>query len=246
MIAPGTPQQNGVAERRNMTLLEMVRSMMSYSTLPVSFQGYALKTAMHILNLIASKSVSNTPKELWSGCKPSMKYLHIWGCPTHVLKGKFDKLEAKIEVCKFLGYSKETKGYLFYDHKDNTVFVNTYAKFLEDDSVNKFNPRSKVFLAKLDEPIIEQPMDETRDEVAVLYTPQDTTHKMSSTQASRCSGRIVRPPIRFIGLGETYEAISEEAETDPYTYEEAMNDIDAHHWVKAMKFELDSMYSNQV
>ena len=62
----------------------------------------------------------------------------------------------------------------------------------------------------------------------------------------RHSGRIVRPLIRFIGLGETYEAISEEAESDPYTYEEAMNDIDVHHWVKTMKSELDSMYSNQV
>ena len=57
---------------------------------------------------------------------------------------------------------------------------------------------------------------------------------------------MVRLPIRFIGLGETYEAILRKAETDPYSYEEAMNDIDAHHWVKAMKFELDSMYSNQV
>ena len=62
----------------------------------------------------------------------------------------------------------------------------------------------------------------------------------------RRSGRIVRPLIRFIGLGETYEAIFEEAESDPYTYEEAMNDIDAHHWIQAMKSELDSMYSNQV
>ena len=57
---------------------------------------------------------------------------------------------------------------------------------------------------------------------------------------------MVRLPIRFIGLGETYEAILRKAETDLYSYEEAMNDIDAHHWVKAMKFELDSMYSNQV
>ena len=63
---------------------------------------------------------------------------------------------------------------------------------------------------------------------------------------SRRSGRIVWPPIRFIGLGETYEAIPKEAESDPYTYEEAMNDIDAYHWIKAMKSELDSMYSNQV
>ena len=59
-------------------------------------------------------------------------------------------------------------------------------------------------------------------------------------------GRNVRPPIRFIRLGETYEAISKEVEPDPYTYEETMNDIDAHHWVKAMNSELDSTYSNKV
>ena len=47
-------------------------------------------------------------------------------------------------------------------------------------------------------------------------------------------------------MGETYEAILEEAESDPYIYEKAMKDIDAHHWVKVMKSELDSMYSNQV
>ena len=54
---------------------------------------------------------------------------------------------------------------------------------------------------------------------------------MTSTQVPRHSGRNVRPPIKFIGLRETYEAISEEAEIDPYTYEKAMNNIDAHHWV---------------
>ena len=110
-LAPGTPQQNGVAKRKNRTLLEIVRSMMSYSTSLVSFWRYALKTAMHILNLVPLKFVPNTPKELWSGRKPSMKYLHIWECPAHVLKRKSDKLEAKTEVCMFLGYSKETNGY---------------------------------------------------------------------------------------------------------------------------------------
>ena len=64
LTAPRTPQQNGVVERRNMTLLEMVRSMISYSILPISFWGYALKTVMHILNLVPSKSVPNIPKEL--------------------------------------------------------------------------------------------------------------------------------------------------------------------------------------
>ena len=90
------------------------------------------------------------------------------------------------------------------------MFVSTSAKFLEDDYVNNFNPRSKVVLAELDEPIIKQPMDETRDDVVVLDTPQ-------GTQVPRHSGRIVGPPIRFIDLEETYEAISEEAKTNPYT-----------------------------
>ena len=112
--------------------------------------------------------------------------------------------------------------------------------------MNNFNPRNKVVLAEMNEPVDEQPMDETKDDVAVLDTPQDITHEMTSTQGPRRSGRIVRPPIRFIGLGKTYEAISEDAESDPYTYEGAMNGIDAHHWVKAMKSKLDSMYSNQV
>ena len=47
-------------------------------------------------------------------------------------------------------------------------------------------------------------------------------------------------------MGETFEAISEGPEFDPHTYEEAMRDLDAHYWVKAMKSKLDSMYSNQV
>ena len=95
LTAPGTPQQNDVAEKRNRTLLEMVRSMMSYSTLPISFWGYALNTTIHLLNFVPSKYVPKTPIELWNGRKPSMKYLHIQGCQAHVLKGKPDKLEPK-------------------------------------------------------------------------------------------------------------------------------------------------------
>ena len=67
-----------------------------------------------------------------------------------MLKRKSDKLEAKTEVCMFLGYSKETKDYLFYNHKDKKVFISTNTKFLEDDYVNNFSPRSKVVLAEID------------------------------------------------------------------------------------------------
>ena len=120
--------------------------MLSYSTLPISFWGYALETTSYLLNLVPSKSVPKTPVELWNGRKPSMRYLHIWGCPTHVLKGKFDKLEAKTEACLFVGYPKGTRGGLFYSQKDNKVFVSTNARYPEEDYVENFKPRSRTIL----------------------------------------------------------------------------------------------------
>ena len=173
LTAPRTPQQNGVTKRRNMTLLEMVRLMMSYSTLPISFWGYALNTTIHPLNLVPSNTVPKTPMELWSGRKPSMTYLHIWGCLAHVLKRKPDKLEPKSEVCLLVGYPKGTKGYLFYSRNDNKFFVSTNAKFFENDYMNNFTLRSRVVLVKMNEPVIEQSMDETRNDVVVSNTPQD-------------------------------------------------------------------------
>ena len=64
LTPPGTPQRNGVSERRNRTLLDMVRSMMSLTDLPLSFWGYALETAAFTLNRAPSKSVETTPYEL--------------------------------------------------------------------------------------------------------------------------------------------------------------------------------------
>ena len=66
------PQQNGVAEKKNQTLLDMVRSMMSYSDLPKFLWGYALEIEAYIINSIPSKSIPNTPVELWTERKPSL------------------------------------------------------------------------------------------------------------------------------------------------------------------------------
>ena len=109
LTAPGTPQQNGVAERRNRTLLDMVRSMMSYSTLPLSFWRYALQTACCILNQVPTKSTPRTPYELWKGKKPSLGHMRIWGCPAHILDKDGKKLEPRSKLYIFVGYPKGTK-----------------------------------------------------------------------------------------------------------------------------------------
>ena len=81
---PATPQLNGVSERRNRTLMDMVRSMMGFTELPPSFWGYALETAALLLNNVHTKAVDKTPYEIWMGKPPKYSYLRIWGCPTYV------------------------------------------------------------------------------------------------------------------------------------------------------------------
>ncbi|KAL0446541.1 UNVERIFIED_CONTAM: putative mitochondrial protein [Sesamum latifolium] len=79
---PSSPDQNGVAERRNRTLLDMVQSMMASSKLPKSLWIEALKKTVYILNRVPIKAVSKTPFELFKGWKPSLRHVRIWGCPS--------------------------------------------------------------------------------------------------------------------------------------------------------------------
>jgi transposase InsO family protein len=121
LTVPHTPQQNGVAERRNRTLLDMVRSMMAQANLPISFWGDALLTATYILNRVPSKSVLSTPYELSNGRKPQLDHLRPWGSagyvhnPTH----KYEKLGPRAIKMVFIRYSEHSKGYVMYgEHPD--------------------------------------------------------------------------------------------------------------------------------
>ena len=81
---PSTPQQNGVVERRNRTLMDMVRSMIGRTGLPISLWMHALLNAVYILNRVPTKSVPKTPFELWIGRKPSLKHFRVWGCQAEI------------------------------------------------------------------------------------------------------------------------------------------------------------------
>ncbi|KAL0411612.1 UNVERIFIED_CONTAM: hypothetical protein Slati_3750900 [Sesamum latifolium] len=101
--------------KKGTNFVDMVRSMMSITELPPSFWGYALETAAKLLNITPSKSVPQTPYEIWHGKPASYKYLKVWGSPTNVKRLVGDKLDSKSNLCRFIGYPKETAGYYFYD-----------------------------------------------------------------------------------------------------------------------------------
>ncbi|KAL4016333.1 hypothetical protein IC575_023981 [Cucumis melo] len=250
LSAPGTPQHNGVSERRNRTLLDMVQSMMSYAHLPDSFWGYAVQTAVYILNCVPFKSVSETPLKLWNGRKGSLRHFRIWGCPAHVLENNPKKLEPRSKLCLFVGYPKGTRGSYFYDPKDNKVFVSKNASFLEEDHIREHKPRSKIVLNELSKEttesstrVVEEPSALTR----VVHVDSSTrTHQPQSLREPRRTGRVTNLPIRYMSLTETLTVISDGDIEDPLTFKKAMEDVDKDEWIKAMNLELEFMYFNSV
>ena len=112
---------------------------MSQADLPTSFWGFALETATFLLNRTPTKAVEKTPYEIWTGRKPNMSFLRIWGRESHVKKLTSDKLAAKIDKCLFVGYPKKTKGYYFYNPSENKVFVARKVVFSEKEFLSKKN-----------------------------------------------------------------------------------------------------------
>ena len=115
---PGSLDQNGVAERRNRTLLDMVRSMLSSLKLPKFLWTETLKIAVYILNRGPTKVVPNMPFELWKCWKPSLRHMRIWGCSSKVriYNSQEKKLNPRTLSGYFIGYAESLRGIDFTVH----------------------------------------------------------------------------------------------------------------------------------
>ncbi|KAJ9551807.1 hypothetical protein OSB04_015852 [Centaurea solstitialis] len=241
LTPPYTPQMNGVSERRNRTLLDMVRTMMCHSTLPISFWGHALETAAHILNRAPTKSVEKTPYELWKGKKPNISFLKIWGCEVYVKRPTSEKLKPKSDKCFFVGYPKTTVGYYFYNPEENKVFVARNGKFLEEKFLSLENTRKDVDLQVVDEedttPVVEPEIQHNNVE------HQSEPIEEVQTQDLRRSSRVRQEPDRYLGF-----LVSQDSGdlNEPTSYGEAVSGSESEQWQEAMKAEMQSMYDNQV
>ena len=131
----GIPRQNGVAERWNHTLKDMVRSMIAHTTVPESLWNKALNTVIYLLNREPSKTVTKIPYELWTVKSPSIRHLHIWDCPTKARSyiPYKKKLNSRTVSCLFVRYSERYRGFKFYCSSTKNIKTNN-AKFFEDIS----------------------------------------------------------------------------------------------------------------
>uniref|UniRef100_A0A251VEZ8 Putative zinc finger, CCHC-type n=1 Tax=Helianthus annuus TaxID=4232 RepID=A0A251VEZ8_HELAN len=130
-----SPQQNGVAERKNRTLMELSRSMMNIKKLPNMYWAEAIACATYILNRTVTKTRPNvTPCEAWNGRKPNVEHFKIFGsiAYAHIPKQQWNKLDDKVEKMIFVGYSENSKGYKLYNPLNNKITISRDVTFDEN------------------------------------------------------------------------------------------------------------------
>nr|GEW70822.1 retrovirus-related Pol polyprotein from transposon TNT 1-94 [Tanacetum cinerariifolium] len=241
LTPPYTPQHNGVSERTNRTLLDMVRSMMNLTTLLLSFWDYALESATRILNIVPTKKVDKTPYGLWYGKVSNLSYLNVRGCEALVKRDTFDKLQQRSVKCIFIGYPKETMGYYFYFPPENKIVVARYDELFKKNLITqKVSGRAVVLKEIQDEDTSPAKItSEIPMEVEGFEPPQEEVIPI------RRSERTHRTPNRLC-LNIEVEEHNLGDLNEPASYKAVMLDSESNKWINAINAKIQSMIDNMV
>ena len=250
----GTPQQNGVAERMNRTLLEKVRCMLSNAGLDKKFWAEAVTYAGHLINRLPTvANDGKTPMEVWSG-KPATDYhyLHIFGCPAyyHVRESKLDP-RAKKAI--FMGFSDGVKGFRLWCPDTRKTIVSRDVTFDESVMLNQseqnISQKQKVVVESLEQVEPKEKDDQAPDEstnedssIEVEAQAQESPQKDEPIAVRK--GKRNAPKPAWLNDMVTYALPMTEEEV-PTTYEEAVIHSDQVEWEKAMGEEMKSLYKNK-
>ncbi|RVW26889.1 Retrovirus-related Pol polyprotein from transposon TNT 1-94 [Vitis vinifera] len=234
-----TPQQNGVAERMNQTLVQRARCMRIDAGLSKKFWAEAVNTAAYLVNRSPSTAIDfKTPQEVWSGKPSNYSGLKIFGCPAyaHVSDGK---LEPRAMKCIFLGYATGVKGYRLWCTEDRTpkfiisrdVTFDESAMFGQRKEFGDLAGTSKTDLGanqkvefEVDAPM-ENGVDDTSEEQPVI------DQNDSQSIAAHRPRREIRRPMRYVDCVSANItnpvafalAVAEEiGREEPRSYKEAM------------------------
>jgi hypothetical protein len=142
--APYTPQQNGVTERKNMTLIEPARTMLDEYKTSDHFWAEAINTVCHVFNwLYLHRHLKKTPYELLIGNKPNVSHFRVFGSKCYVLlkRSKSSMFSPKVYECFMLGYDSNSHAYHVFNKDSNCVKTTCDAVFDEtnDSQVEQYD-----------------------------------------------------------------------------------------------------------
>jgi hypothetical protein len=140
LIVRHNPQQNGVAERKNRSIEEIVKALLSDQGLPMYLWGEAAITAIYVQNRSPHCILKDMiPEEAFSGKKPNVEHLRTFGCHVyfHIPKDKRNKLEPSGKKGIFVGYSESSKAYKIYIPEQHKLEVSRDVTFNEKMAFKK-------------------------------------------------------------------------------------------------------------
>ncbi|GJR35673.1 retrovirus-related pol polyprotein from transposon TNT 1-94 [Tanacetum coccineum] len=239
--APYSPQQNGIAERKNRTLKEMVTAMLISSGMSQDMWGEAILTATYLLNKIPRKEKEETPYELWMGRKPSYQYLRVWGCLAKVAvpTPKAQKIGPKSVDCIFIGYAKNSTAYRFIVHESknpdiqkNTIMESRNASFFE----NIFPCLSKETgsSSRLDDKVVQDKRQRDDNDLQDERQDQTEEEEVEPRRSKRARNEKSFGP----------DFVSFMVENEPTSYREAVTSSEGQQWREAIKSEIESILQN--
>ena len=222
---PYSPASNGVAERKNRTLIELTNAMLIESGASLTLWGEAILTACHVLNRVPHKKIKITPYELWKGYKPNLGYFRVWGCLAFVrlTDPKRPKIGVRTTTCAFLGYAKNSTAYRFLDIQNNIIFESGDAIFHEE----KFPFKSK----------------NSGGEKNILSQPSSSTSHLQTQENIELEPRRSKRARVEKDFGPDYYVFN--LEENPPNLKEALASPDAIFWKEAVNDEMDSLISNK-
>ena len=252
------PQQNGVGERMNRTLMERTRAMKQAAKLPDEFWAEAFNTATYLTNRSPSSVLptGKTPYEMWWGQKPSIAHVHIFGCLTYAyIPNKFRrKLDPKTEKCVLLGYSTKSKGYQLWSFKRKNLIIRRHVTFNESVFAFEENPDKESTL-KQDEQVVDVPvigedeheqfygdMEDEGEEPGQINPPvlQDAEQHRYPLRENRGV-----PPARYGHLLDADEigniGVFHTSSDEPKNFQEALKSPEREKWMKAAEAEMQSL-----
>ncbi|KAD5962030.1 hypothetical protein E3N88_13503 [Mikania micrantha] len=250
LTIPGTPQQNGLVERMNRTLLDRVRCMLDNSGLPKYFWGEAVTTAAYLINRSPSAALEKkTAMEVWSGKKSDYSHLRVFGslAYAHVSQGK---LEPRAQKCVFLGYPEGIKGYRLWRLENPKAIISRDVVFKEDVVYKDLIDQRNFDVGSGDEG------DGVQIEVEETGNIEDSSDGTSSSQRTGTEYSLARdrprrnvvPPLRYTA-GDDISAVAFMAAEmedifEPLSYDDAISCQEREKWLNAMKDEMDSLWKN--
>jgi len=245
LTAPYTPQQNGVAERSNRTIIEMARSMLCHARLPLKFWPEAVATAVHIKNRSTHKAIPDkTPEEVWSGEKPDVSHFRVFGCSAYALVPAHlrSKLDPKSRRCLFLGYNHDSgsKSYRLYDPEAQRMLSSRDVLFDEEIAASgeDANQRSEQ----------QDPLESLHQLPVADHTPA-VQQQPNTAQVGASLRRSIRERRPARHYDDDYGSVAEAliaCSDEPMTLQEALSSSDAQFWQTAIDEELASLQENDV